>query len=320
MNVATEMQPNSIMQVDEILGLFNTVVGRFPDEALEAAIEQKEIIIPRLLQILQEVIDDPQLFIDDTERMDFIFALYLLSYFREPSAFPFILKIAALPEDQVEELLGDILTEGLTRFFVSTFNGDLDALKQAVLNPHTNRWARGAMLNSFVGLFAIETLSRQEVVSYFLSLMTDDKLMAEDINFTTSVLHAVVDIYPEEPELIEAIERLYQHDLVDQSSVGKLADIRKWLQRDREKHLEFWVYGRPHSLPIDDVKAAIGWIGRFVPKVEGSKAESREFYDAPYDDDFESSDIPFMYDEPKIGRNDPCPCGSGKKYKKCCLI
>ncbi len=22
--------------------------------------------------------------------------------------------------------------------------------------------------------------------------------------------------------------------------------------------------------------------------------------------------------QPKIGRNDPCPCGSGKKYKKCC--
>ena len=23
--------------------------------------------------------------------------------------------------------------------------------------------------------------------------------------------------------------------------------------------------------------------------------------------------------EPKIGRNDPCPCGSGKKYKNCCM-
>ncbi|MBK3844158.1 hypothetical protein G3A42_40470 [Paraburkholderia aspalathi] len=22
--------------------------------------------------------------------------------------------------------------------------------------------------------------------------------------------------------------------------------------------------------------------------------------------------------EPKVGRNEPCPCGSGKKYKKCC--
>ncbi len=26
----------------------------------------------------------------------------------------------------------------------------------------------------------------------------------------------------------------------------------------------------------------------------------------------------FVNASPKIGRNDPCPCGSGKKYKKCC--
>lgn len=27
-----------------------------------------------------------------------------------------------------------------------------------------------------------------------------------------------------------------------------------------------------------------------------------------------------VVNSPKIGRNDPCPCGSGKKYKKCCGI
>ena len=27
---------------------------------------------------------------------------------------------------------------------------------------------------------------------------------------------------------------------------------------------------------------------------------------------------PYVRETPKIGRNDPCPCGSGKKYKKCC--
>ncbi|MFZ5800345.1 MAG: SEC-C metal-binding domain-containing protein [Candidatus Omnitrophota bacterium] len=27
---------------------------------------------------------------------------------------------------------------------------------------------------------------------------------------------------------------------------------------------------------------------------------------------------PIHRDLPKVGRNDPCPCGSGKKYKKCC--
>jgi uncharacterized protein len=28
---------------------------------------------------------------------------------------------------------------------------------------------------------------------------------------------------------------------------------------------------------------------------------------------------PVRHSEPRVGRNDPCPCGSGKKYKKCCL-
>jgi len=28
--------------------------------------------------------------------------------------------------------------------------------------------------------------------------------------------------------------------------------------------------------------------------------------------------VQFRHDAPKTGRNEPCPCGSGKKYKKCC--
>ncbi len=27
---------------------------------------------------------------------------------------------------------------------------------------------------------------------------------------------------------------------------------------------------------------------------------------------------PVRRETPKVGRNEPCPCGSGKKYKKCC--
>ena len=32
----------------------------------------------------------------------------------------------------------------------------------------------------------------------------------------------------------------------------------------------------------------------------------------------EKSHTPIVNTEPKVGRNDPCPCGSGKKYKNCC--
>ena len=42
-----------------------------------------------------------------------------------------------------------------------------------------------------------------------------------------------------------------------------------------------------------------------------------------YDDEgeyipFEEKHLEPVRKEPKVGRNDPCPCGSGKKYKKCC--
>lgn len=31
-----------------------------------------------------------------------------------------------------------------------------------------------------------------------------------------------------------------------------------------------------------------------------------------------TEDVPYVRSEKKVGRNDPCPCGSGKKYKHCC--
>ncbi len=35
--------------------------------------------------------------------------------------------------------------------------------------------------------------------------------------------------------------------------------------------------------------------------------------------DDEYSELPYVKEAPDIGRNDPCPCGSGKKYKNCCI-
>jgi hypothetical protein len=46
-----------------------------------------------------------------------------------------------------------------------------------------------------------------------------------------------------------------------------------------------------------------------------NKPVSEVFFD-DYDDTEEVT--PFRRESPKVGRNDPCPCGSGKKYKKCC--
>ena len=51
---------------------------------------------------------------------------------------------------------------------------------------------------------------------------------------------------------------------------------------------------------------------------EDAKKDALE-WDGAYDNDEIYLPETFVRAEPKIGRNDPCPCGSGKKYKKCCL-
>jgi len=44
----------------------------------------------------------------------------------------------------------------------------------------------------------------------------------------------------------------------------------------------------------------------------------REGGDWKFEDGELVGEKPVVREEPKVGRNDPCPCGSGKKYKKCC--
>ncbi|OGO77586.1 MAG: hypothetical protein A2Y23_11525 [Clostridiales bacterium GWB2_37_7] len=42
--------------------------------------------------------------------------------------------------------------------------------------------------------------------------------------------------------------------------------------------------------------------------------------DEDYDEVDGYTNTPYVRTEVKVGRNDPCPCGSGKKYKKCCGV
>ena len=68
-----------------------------------------------------------------------------------------------------------------------------------------------------------------------------------------------------------------------------------------------------------------GW--KFVGGLEPDKPEDlceveyllnpRAFSSQPRMRNFDNMTV--AYEKPKVGRNDPCPCGSGNKYKKCCM-
>ncbi|MCL4746615.1 MAG: UPF0149 family protein [Burkholderiaceae bacterium] len=66
----------------------------------------------------------------------------------------------------------------------------------------------------------------------------------------------------------------------------------------------------PEPIGEDEREDAIVAMVEGVQEVYDALAEVRERALAPAE--------PLRRDGPKVGRNDPCPCGSGRKYKLCC--
>ncbi len=85
----------------------------------------------------------------------------------------------------------------------------------------------------------------------------------------------------------------------------------------------------------DDFLASCTLLGQDYPEMAGWRARARQEREttrrrmAAFEAAFEAESKPrpasaplfkpAPAEKPKTGRNDPCPCGSGKKYKKCCI-
>ena len=78
-----------------------------------------------------------------------------------------------------------------------------------------------------------------------------------------------------------------------------------------------------HLADLEDVEIAFGMrtereTERELTEMQKQFQKTRESMDLYLERD-EPELMPFVNNEEKISRNDPCPCGSGKKYKKCCM-
>jgi SEC-C motif-containing protein len=100
------------------------------------------------------------------------------------------------------------------------------------------------------------------------------------------------------------------------------AGIRAWAEKTQWQRLEII---NTHKGGPDDSDGTVEFIAHF--KEKGAVRQHHEIAKFIKQDDawyYDDSEFPaqkqVVREEPKIGRNDPCSCGSGKKYKKCCGI
>jgi len=303
------------MDIEEILEDLEFPMDGFPRAAVEAAIERGEEIIPALLSILEETLENPQ-DLDVVENyFGHLFALYLLAQFRETRAYPLVVRLANLPPDDLDNLCGDFVTDGLAQVLASVCDGNLSGIKSIIENAEAEEFARWSAIDSLVALVAAGIKSREEIISYFATLFRGG-LEREPSAVWDGLVSGACDLWP--GELLEDINRAFVDDLVEQSMLS-MSEVQEQFETGLDATLARLSNDANHRL-VQDTVAEFGDWACFQHEDRPTLLElpsiNEKSYLLPKADQIM---LPVRSEGPKIGRNDPCPCGSGKKYKKCCL-
>jgi hypothetical protein len=321
-----ELDDHIDLSVEEIMEVLIYDDGIFPHRALRQAVAKKDEITPHLLKALERVLDDPEE-IQNSEDDSYIYAMFLLAQFREKRAYPLIIKLASQAPELVDDLIRDVPTEDLANILASVSLGDTSLIAELAANKEAEEFARAAAIRSWLSLVVSGDKSREEVMSYYRSLFEGG---LEDINMVvwTELVDAAIDLYPE--EVYDHIKKAYddglvEEDIVDpewvdeQIALGKdevLADLPDWnhLVEDVTIEMRSWFQNREYGDEWDEDE---DW----YDEENWDEEEDEEDWDrrrlsALNGNNF-TSPAPYIAPETP-GRNDPCPCGSGKKYKKCC--
>ncbi|MHB1455842.1 MAG: DUF1186 domain-containing protein [Armatimonadota bacterium] len=294
------------MTIQEIITALETSKDKFPQQAMKEAIERREEIIPELLRILEHVAYHIEQYTDNRYCWSPAYSIYLLAQFREKRAYQPLVDFASAKFEIVDGLLGDIITEDLGRILASVCNGDISLICGMIENPNLNEYIRSAGLDALEILLAQGVIPREEVISYFRNLFHGQLERKISAVWGTLVI-ACSEIYTIEfsEEIHQAFEDgLIETDVVDEDylresmAVGETITLSR-LARDPKKAF------------INDVIRELSWWACFNPTPDAKSAHRNiwELHDKPA----------LVPTEIRVGRNDPCPCGSGKKFKKCCL-
>lgn len=329
------------MLPDQVLRELNDAKSKIPRDALRAAAELRIELTPLLLELLSRGVEHPDEWEKDPESDLPFYAMYLLASWREPQAHPVLLKFLRLPGERALELSGDIITQDMAWMLAQTWNRDASLLEALAIDRSVNEWSRSAAVSALTLLTQWNEQSSESVREQFLRIIASarqDSDPSRNEIALGSVVGGVLDL-----QLVDLRAEVLA--LFDEGYIQNTFVVRDEVVEELGKRLP-----KIPPPPVTDVAKAIRWWGCFG-HLCGDKASDLDIITAEdkiraenltldlrktrestslkpnWDDalltafDMGSSDesAPQPYHAPsKVGRNDPCLCGSGKKYKKCC--
>ena len=320
------------MTPDEILSQLKLVSGKTDfapyEAALRAAAEQRETITPELIAAIDRVTANPDFYLRNYGHCQLSFALYLLAQFRETRALDAFLRFFSLPGEPALDLTGDMITEHGAAVLASVCGGDPAPLRKLILDESVNEIVRTQAIGGLLVQAVWGERSREAVVEDLRGLF---QTLAKpgDFYVWSGLICAIADFNA--LELLPEARQAFAEELVDDSIIG-LEDLEPavsprpgmFTPPSPEKRLAMFL---KRNKPIDAVNECSLWLC-----FRDEKSENRYWKGLDVDRDDRPDDAlilppldppPYVAPKsyiapPKIGRNDPCPCDSGKKYKKCC--
>jgi hypothetical protein len=296
------------MDATQILRDLATTQG-LPVEAIQAARANRAAFAPAFVQAVERVVDGD----DPPETFDAIFLVFhLLGEWREKSAYRPLAALLHLPTEEINELLGGAITETSHRVMAAVFDGDPAPLYEIIHDPDADEYVRSRMLEALAMLTMRGELPREETARFlracFTELEPQDECFAWDGWQSSIAMLGLV-------ELVPLVKQVFEREFVNPG----------WLRFEHfEKDLDHALKGDPlpgrseRDLKLfgDTIEELSSWVFADPARKPRESAEdglAERVVWNPYDDG------PAVNPYKGVGRNDPCPCGSGKKFKKCCL-
>jgi len=301
------------MTIDEIIHSFHCIEKKkFPLEALNEGIDKQEELTPFLLAYIQKspsALDALYNEKKSKQTLSFMweFSMYLLAQFREKQAYPLIIKFFSDDDQEMVKMVAsDFTTETLPSVLASTFNGDTEALFTGIKDSNIDPFIRSSFLKTTTILILQGILKSDDLRLKYIELFN---LYIETSNWDQMTYLVRETAHLADPLLLPYINKAFEEDLIETFRVNK-NDIERLYANPPKKDEYFYTL-------ITDTHAEMrswSWFGEKRLTVASSislKAKRKKSKRKPIPQQFIKST--------NVGRNAPCPCGSGKKYKKCCL-
>jgi hypothetical protein len=295
------------MTVPGILQQLARLTPALPRKALQAAVQQREEIVPELLKALERASSDANAVVADSQDMLHVYASYLLAQFREPRAYAPLVKLLSLPEELLADLLGDIVTSDGSRILASVCDGDVAPLMKLAEDENINQQVRGEAIETLAVLVVWGEKTKQETVGYYRELFRG-RLPKPGLPYVWAAL-VIACCSLNASELLPEIRQAYEEGLVGADTIS-LKNVEEAFALHGEELSKRFLERHPRI--TDTAREFTRWASFREKEAAVESSLSKALNEPPT-----LRTAPYVA-PPKVRRNEPCPCGSGKKFKKCC--